>query len=233
MLPGIAGNAGFVGENGGGAGGITFVGSTSYALAVGTSPDTLTLPGTPLEDDIVIALLGCDANIYSDGAGIQGAAGYTDIDFASAAGPSYQLSYKIMGTTPDTTVDVSEQSAKMTAVILMVFRGVDTTTPLDVATIIATGATGMPDCGSITPTTDACEILALGVLDDDQGEGGASAPSGYGNFIVKETSGGANANATVYAASKNLASVAAENPGVFGGSDDDQWRAYTVALRPA
>lgn len=71
---------------------------------------------------------------------------------------------KRMGATPDTTVtcvgDAFSESGVAAAVI--VFRGVDATTPLDVALATATGTTGKPDPPAATPSTAGAWIVVCG-----------------------------------------------------------------------
>ncbi|MCP4080561.1 MAG: hypothetical protein GY743_09965 [Planctomycetaceae bacterium] len=235
MLPGIAGNAGFVGENGGGAGGITFVGSTSYESAIGSGSVNVSLPGTPLENDIVLVACACDRIIVegSDG-GIATAADYTRIGAMGGHVPGWHYGYKIMGNTPDITVEILENASKKQATCVMVFRGVDTTTPLDgVTPAETTGSTNLPDGGSVTPNTDGAEVVVVGGL-DDQKETSPSAPTGYSNLVsLATTDAAANANVTTMMASKNVETVAVEDPSAFTGSQSDDWVAVTISLRPA
>ncbi len=235
MLPGIAGNAGFVSESGGGAGGITFVASTSYESAIGSGSDNVSLPGTPLENDIVLVACACDRIIVEGGdGGIATAAGYTRIGAMGGHVPGWHYGYKMMGSTPDTTVEILENASKRQATCIMVFRGANTATPLDgVAPAETTGSTNLPDGGSVTPNTDGAEVVVVGAL-DDQKEISPSAPTGYSNLVsLATTDAAANANTTTMMASRSIETAAAEDPSAFAGSQSDDWVAVTISLRPA
>lgn len=220
---------------------ITFVSQATGTIATGSSNTNVSLPGSLQEDDLVIVGTVNDGSVgNSDGAGgVNSTAGYTLIVASGASNPGCELQRKFMGATPDTTVNIHESSVRPQAYIIQAFRGVDSTTPLDVVVTSASGSTGMPDCGSITPTNDDTLILAVGFLDDDGVSTSVGAPSGYSNLVTEmtstiEVSSGSHASAMM--CSKTLASAAAENPGIFtdsSGLGDDQWHGYTVALRPA
>ena len=113
--------------------------------------------------------------------------------------------------------------------VCAIFRGVDPQIHDVSPPSEATGASGMPNPPSITPTTDNCMLVAIGALDDDVIT--MTAPSGY--TLAAEmgytTAGNATSTGIAY---KVLASAAADDPGVFGGGGNDAWRAWTIALRP-
>jgi hypothetical protein len=113
----------------------------------------------------------------------------------------------------------------------MVFRGVNTTTPLDVASpTVATNTANMPDSPSITTVTNNCMIVSIGYLDDDIVT--ATAPTNY-TLARSANYGSTNAGGTVMAAYRLVTTAGAQNPGTFGGGGDDSWVAATIALRPA
>jgi len=200
------------------------------------------LPGTPAENDIVVVGLASDGRVRGDGSagdgGIAPAAGYTTI-IGSAGGttPGYQWAWKRMGATPDTTVEIlhSNGSAGGTqAGVIQLVRGVDATTALDVTSpAAATGASGNPDPPTITPVTDNALVMAFGALDDDPVESSAGAPTNYGDLSAKDSEQAAGSAATVFLASRTLATAAAEDPGAFTSDGSDQWAAGTAAFRPA
>jgi hypothetical protein len=197
--------------------GITFIDSAQ------STTGTLTLPAGLQQNDLVIVAS------YRDDATAALATGYTNGQTGTSNSVNYRWAYKFMPATPDTTITGLSTTGIIS--IALVFRGVNTTTPLDVAApTVATNTAGMPDSPSITPVTNNSMIVALGYLDDDIIT--ATAPT---NYTLGRTAnyGSANAGGTVMAAYRKLVTAAAENPGVFGGGGDDAWVASTIALRPA
>lgn len=217
-----------VGWRGAGAG-WTLAGSTGASV---TSDGTnINLPGSPAEGDIVLVGQGCDSqNIVAPNT-----SGYTQI--ASSGGgssPGYELHFKIMDAAPDSVVNLDDGNGttQVNAVVIQVWRGVDQATPLDgVTPTTATGSFGLPNAPSITPTTDGALVFAFGVLDDDD-DSTTTAPSGYSN-LQAQVSGGSGGGATTMLASKVVPIAQAENPGVFGGTDSDEWFACSFCLRLA
>lgn len=200
------------------------VGET-YGQAV-YSGTNFSLPAGIAEGDIVIVAVACDFALYTNTDGVQ-TSGYTNIFYPNSSRPGSQVAYKIMGATPDSVVNVRANTTGNipAAVIVQTWRGVDTTTPLDVTSVGWQGLTGSPNAGEITTVNDNCLILAVGLLDDDVVTDG-SAPTGYSNFRHY-----ASNSSTVYMASKTQTSAGNEDPGGFGGSGNDQWYAITIALR--
>lgn len=214
----------------------TKVGQNTYVSALSGGAVNHTLPGTPAEDDIVIVAMVSDATMV--GAHEILTSGYTSIANANLNAPGHHVAYKIMGATPDTVIQVDDgNGVRLAAIVVQVWRGVDTTTPIDVTSVETTGTTGLPDCNSITPVTDGALVLAIGLLDDDDAAANVAAPTGYGDFLAGDTGLGSSVDgATAMIASKTLPTAQAEDPGAFqltGGSGSDDWRAVTVALRPA
>jgi hypothetical protein len=127
-----------------------------------------------------------------------------------------------MPATPDTTA--SGLSAN-TVSIAIVFRGVSTTTPLDVASpAIATDNQDQADSPSITTTTNYSMVVAVAF---QRQSATITAPT---NFTLARTAN--RTTGTVAAAYRMKTPAGAENPGVFGpGTLDSEWVAATFALR--
>jgi hypothetical protein len=195
--------------------------------AVVTDVDTdITLPGTPVEGDICLLCGTADLSIAAPNT-----SGWTELFDSNDNGPAMWVGYKVMGATPDTVVNVDDGGFSDVAYILQTWSGEDTTTPIDVTTTTANGASGDPNAPAITPITDGCLIVAFGGLDDDTEAANVTAPSGYTNLLAEEATG--SFSSTTMMASKELASAAEENPAAFGTDGSDEWHACTVALRPA
>lgn len=195
---------------------VYFIGSTTVI-----NSSSITLSDQAEENDIVIIAS------HSTSTSQNTPTGYTSGDNGSLGTVNYQWSYKIMGSTPDTTASGLTATAD-TKHVAMVFRYVDTTTPLDTTPQIAnaTGNSGMPDCPSITSSNQSI-ILAIGFLDDDAILSSVTAPTGYTICGVEEATG------TLMCAYKVQGAAQTDDPDVFGGSGNDSWVAYTIALRLA
>ena len=155
---------------------------------------------------------------------------------AVTADTSMNVSYKIMGATPDTAVTIpgTTNNAWGEAYAIQVFRGVNSASPMDTAAVSA-GATGTgrPNPASINPvTTGAWTVICGG------GAAGAgadyTAPANYTtNFL---TTSGADTTDAMVGCGYNTAPSSPEDPAVYTGGTtgaNDSWSAYTLALRPA
>ena len=146
--------------------------------------------------------------------------------------------WKIMGATPDTAV-VGEGSTGGTdtsiLAAVMVFRGVDQTTPFDVAATTATGTTGgLPDPPSIDWSTAGAWTVVVGANAHAAGSGGAfTAPTNYTTDFL--TIGDVNDTADgIIGMGYNSSPSDPENPGQFADNvAATGWCAVTMALRPA
>lgn len=210
----------------------TLVGELAFTVSEGAGTEDKTLPGSPVEGDVVIVMLAGDNAIGTDsGSGIV-TSGYDRFLLSSDNSPGRQAGLKVLGSTPDTVVTLDQPTAglKPYAGLLQVWRGVDTGTPIDDTPTSATGGTGAPDAPSFATVTDGALRVLLGFLDDDDSAGASSAPSGYTDFLASDTGG--STGATVMIASKVATTAGAEDPGAFT-STSDAWAAVHFALRPA
>jgi len=124
------------------------------ALTGGTST-------SPSVNDIVIVYSSAD----DDGGGDMKSIGWTEIysGYAEDNNDSQlYVYYKIMGSTPDTSFEI-EGSNERLAIAVMVFSGVDTTTPMDVTRTAHTEInTALVDPDAITPITEGAVVVAGG-----------------------------------------------------------------------
>ena len=214
-------------------------GSSSTSLTVSLTALTGGIAASPADGDIVVvlAVTGTKANrtlSIKDPATVDytliGSELYSD-DFVDT---NLRLAYKFMGATPDASVVIGPSGSGQDAltVVVHVWRGVDATTPLDVAVTTATGInTGRPNPPAITPTTADAVVLAAG---------GAAAAIGA-VFTASEL---ANFRSVTQADSNDSmsgmgsfdwVSGAFDPAGWLGGTTaaTDSWAAITMALRPA
>jgi hypothetical protein len=206
---------------------ISLVGTVTGGAANGADV-TLTLPGGIAENDLVCVFGGSYQGFASAGVSTSG---YTENTDYLGATMELSFSYKKMGASPDASVTGigSGNSNLASAYVAMVFRGVDTSTPIDATTVTTEGSGSSPNSASITTVTNGAAVISA-VISDNQ-DTSVTAPTGYGNT--------ANGNAsdllstTVAAAWKAVSSAGAENPEPWTTWSNREWSALTVALRPA
>jgi hypothetical protein len=148
-----------------------------------------------------------------------------------------RVAYKFMGATPDASVSFSDNLGGTNGRIATayVLRGVNSTTPLDVAAVTATNIdTGNVDPPSITPVTSGAAIVVFGAAAHNLGGVFFSFPSGSLYSWI------ANSNNTSNDSSHGVAQYTwtsgAFNPAAWtlaGTTTTDSWASITVALRPA
>jgi len=207
----------------------TLEGETTFNIVANDTDQDVTLPGSPIEGDIVIY---CHAADQAVSPGV-GTTGYTDIETDHGAiDPGHGSGWKQLGSTPDTLITFQQASGnEHTAGVLQVWRGADATTPLDAGPASAAG-TGNPDSPEITTVNDGALVFSLGMLDDLNIAASITAPSGYTNLLAHDNTDNID-NACSMIASFEKASAGAENPGAFGASGSDPWDAATISFRLA
>jgi hypothetical protein len=184
---------------------------------------SITLPSGLQENDIVVI---CS---MSDGTSQNLPSGYTNGQNGTVNSVNYRWSYKRMGATPDSTATGLSSSSIHIAIV---FRNVNTSTILDVASpSAATATSGMPNSLSITTVTDGAMVVSIGFLDDDVVASSVTAPSGF-TLARAAQYGSSGSGGTVMAAYRLKSPAGAEDPGAFGGSGTDSWVASTLAFRP-
>lgn len=187
------------------------------------------------EGDIIILCYGW--NSTSDGSPSVVTSGYTTVaelysnDVYDA---NLLVAYKAFTGTPDATVEVAF-GADPTVLLYQIWRGVDLTTPMDVAATTATGTnTDRVNSPAITPVTDGAVILSLGIGAADS-SAGLTTPSGMENGASQEQSGAGGSVSANIAYYSDWVSGAYDPAAWSGGSNgaEDSWCAVTIALRPA
>lgn len=231
---------------------IEFVGSVTK-----TSGDTvsyLSLDGTltggiassPAPGDLVLVFFGDGGNAVEPPASVSGnntgSFAATDNVYSNDSwDTNFRGFYAVQGATVDTNLTFTRYKSVVSyhcAIVVMVWRGVDTTTPMDVTpTAAASGAsdTCLFNAPSITPVTSGAIIIAAGA--------GTMSPadsteftgiSGMGNFATV-LSGGAQWHVGTAAASVAWSGGSYDPATVAGGAPNTSsaWSAMTFALRPA
>lgn len=226
---------------------ISFVGSAEDDANNNGDPtaDLTTISGLA-ENDLVIAACGLGDADAVNGDVTMNTAGYTglsDLFIDDANETNFEVFYKFMGASVDTSA-ICEGSTlgndTATAIVVMAFRGVDTTTPFDVA---STSATGISDPDADPPsidwsTTGIWTVIAVASAHDLGGDCTADAyvfPTGYTTDQIECRS--ADGTDISVGMGYNSAPADPEDPGIVdhNGTDsaNDSWAAVTMALRPA
>lgn len=141
-----------------------------------------------------------------------------------ASGESGDYTFEIEGTT----------SGEDRSACISVYRGVDNTTPLDVAYVEANhysdfSNTPTPTPDAITTNTDGAFVIVTSAIVPTVITSGI-APSGY-TLVVDE-----KAVANLHLAYKEVANAGTETPGAWqhtGGAAGDESSTFTIALKPA
>lgn len=195
---------------------------------------------SPIQGDIVIILNGW--GYTADGNPGVLTTGYTelcDLYVNATSDANLSVSWKIMGPTPDTSVFVASSASTATAgnvTVVHVWRGINSVTPIDVATTTAITVTNIPpDSPSITPITNGCVILSCGLLAANSSTASTlSTPTGMSNGVT------ASINAPSHSPSAGIASYSgwlsgAYDPAAWSASaipSGSSSAAATIVLRP-
>lgn len=199
---------------------------------------------TPLglaADDLVLVLDNCGSNATTRTVGVS-TSGYTDVAAKISVNDTYDCNsiaqWKVMGGTPDTSVSVPStgSTADSRRTTVRAYRGVDTTTPMDVAGVTDTGINGLlPDPPSITPTTSGALIVVCGMGATVVGNTTVfSTPSDLTDF-VSNYHNSASFHCLVGVGHKSWTS-GAFNPEAWTGptsNTTDSRASWSIALRPA
>jgi hypothetical protein len=224
---------------------LTYVGGRTQSAAGTTSNINVSLTGltggaatSPSAGDLVIIAIeitGTSDKTYR-------ISGYTQIadrySNASTFDSNFQVGYKFMGTTPDTTATITGgtgNTADGFSAIVQVWRNVNSTTPLDVAAQFASStSSGIPDPASITPVTAGARIIAAAGTGHNGGTDTFTA-NYLSNFLTVGREGSTN-DSTV--GMGNIAwTSGAYNPAAWTFSQTNSTafanNSVTFALRPA
>ncbi len=190
--------------------------------------DTNEFPGTALEGDVVVVITTNDN--FNNGVT---SPGWTEIYDTGVYTPHTRVYYKVMSATPDTSVDTDASGTKNTLVYIGIYRGVDTTTPVDATIAAASGTTGLPDAPTYTTSASGAGAMRIvsGHLDDDKLP--LTAPAGYTDAYSMVGDGTGNQSAAMVCHKAEAGASETVNPDAFGGSGDDEWWAFHFALRAA
>lgn len=214
----------------------TYVAGTTAQINGGTANEVINLPAGLLANDLVIVALTIASTVtksFRISGYTQTASAYADDTFDT----NFQMGRKFMGVTPDTTVTITGgtgNAADGGAVAIHVWRGIDTTTPLDVLTQENIQInTGIPNPNATTPSTANSVILVAAGSAHNGGTDTYTAAQ-LANFLTVGQGGNTN-DATVGLGSFNWVSGSFD-PNAFTWSQTDSTSFSTVSetltLRP-
>jgi hypothetical protein len=225
----------FVGGNTAGKAGAAS-GNTTIALNSGLTGG---IAAAASSGDLVIACFATGAIADRTLAITDGTTGYTLINSELYSNDTFdtnlRVAYKFITSDTATTFGPTGDAADSGAMAVYVFRGVNTSTPLDVAAVPATGIdTSRANPASITPTTTGAYVVIVGA---------AAHNGGVDTFTSSDltdfqTVGGTNDTNDVTLGVGHFAWTSGPfDAAAFGHSQVDNagfsWAAMSVALRPA
>lgn len=196
------------------------------------------LAATPADGDYVIVAYAIAFN--SDRDVQMTTSGYTSIGADTysndASDINAEVFAKFMSGTPDTSVTLfqTESVQAAGAVHISVWRGVNVTTQMDVAAVVASGIdTMLADPGSITPVTSGAKIVAIGMTNPNTNTNIYTS----GDLTDFQSVNQADTLRCLIGGGYASWAGGAFDPAAFtiAGSDSTAcaWIAYTFALRPA
>lgn len=208
---------------------------TTAVVSSGTGSTNVNLPSSPAlaEGDFVCVFLATDDTIVNSTNGVL-TSGYTLAYNTGGNGPGGQFAHKFMGVTPDSVVNIGQINGRAIAVIIRVYTGVDTSTPID-NSITPNSDGNFPNPSSHTTVTDGALRIAAGFLDDDDVAANVTGISGWEDPLAADTGGGSStAGATIMVDSLAAPTAGALDPAEFSHSSGfDESAAIHFALRPA
>jgi hypothetical protein len=198
---------------------ISIVGQSSIG---GATTVTLNLPSGMIEGDLVLLFIGSDPIMPSLPSGWTSVGAYTQDNDEYA-----RFAYKIMGSTPDTSVTTTSLPTASGAIVMgcIVLRNADINT---LSVVVASGGTGMPN-PPLQPKVYADGLcIAVGFLDDDNIASSVTAPA---NFTLQFATQSTSTGQTVMVATRQPISSDPIDPAVFGGTGTDDWIALTISIQ--
>jgi hypothetical protein len=191
----------------------------------------INLPAGVQENDVVYAAVASTSTADQDVTETSGTwQELTDLYANDTTDLNFAVYRKVMGASPDAsiTMDAAGTTANHVGVVV-VLRGVDTTTPEDAATTTAQAIdSGTPNNPAITTVTNHAWVLAFAA--SSEGDFTTVGPAGYLDVSCQNST-----NVSIIVSRKKVDTAGAEDPGTYAnivGTTADSWTAATVAVRP-
>lgn len=221
-------------------GGTTGVLNSSTAATYSVSLTSLTggIASAPADGDLIV-IASSTSGVGSRSPGVN-TAGYTlvqELQSVDTRTSTIDVAYKVAVASSDTsvTMDGNGNAGFGNSTVVMVFRGVDTTTPMDVLRTTATGTNGSrPNNAAITPVTSGAWIVACGAATGDTTPTAFTGPTGMTGFRTAPSTG--STSSSISGMAYTTWTTGAYDPAAWTGGESttsDSWTAVTLALRPA
>lgn len=153
-------------------------------------------------------------------------------DTTSTATYRFRAAWKNFTTGEETVgIETSSNASDGGVAQIIVLRGHDSSTPLDVTTVIAAGSSTNPNPGAIVPSSNDCMILALGASGNTD-----TVPGTMTNYTTMAGRSSADAISVAVNSARRLltgGAGASENPAAWSAWATGEWVVATVAIRPA
>ena len=205
------------------ASGLRIVGTAS---ADGMGGATVTMPAGCQIGDIVVLFVLAYRDRDTAGSPTITTSGYT-LQQSTFYGARNELHTKRFTSAVDSAVAVTSPSGTRCVCLVHVWRGVNATTPMDVAPTRTSGSMLPP---AITPVTQQAVVLAMGG-GGDSSSAIPSAPTGYSNAVARAPLTGST-YARAILVSKVWSGSGAEAPPLLATAGTTAAGAITAALRP-
>jgi hypothetical protein len=225
---------------------ITFVGAgavVSNSNLVGTTGISLSPHANQLTDDLMIAFMHRNQD---DGGWSAAPTGWTTLaaeETGDGQDRATQICYRIATADGEgsSTFKNTDTTGEQWAGCILTYRGVDTTTPIDVAYVTGSHFTALQNKASpnvdafdsITTVTDGAFVIALEAVTHDDITSNAD-PSGYTNAV--RNIGSAEDHRQFQVWHKEVSTAGAETPGAPAYTSNAtvaESHQYTIAIRPA
>lgn len=196
---------------------IAVVNSSSAQFGSSASGD-LSMPAGLQKGDIVIVGVG-----KGTGTMLNLPDGWINIEARTQGTESARVFYKVMESTPDTSVTITGLATSSAAVAVGLRFG----NMYSITYNSAAGGSGMPNPPVIENVLASSMILAFGMLDDDNVAASVVPPTGY---TLLESIQASTTGQTVMVSSLFTASAGNFTPSIYTGTGSDEWVGITVAV---
>jgi len=137
--------------------------------------------------------------------------------------------YRVAGSSEPASYAFTSNASAAWGITMVRYTGVDTSNPLDVASIrnFNTNPSFVSDCDSLTTVTNGAWVLCLAHVDSGAAAI-SSGPSGYTGRVIDPSS---NRDTVIY--DKEMATAGASGAAQVTWNEDDDTVGISIALRPA
>lgn len=211
--------------------------TATTAIGTATTTPAVNLPtgaNAPLQNDVIVVLYRCA--VAGAIAGPDASWNELKDESADAADDQNWIAWRRATGSEAATITLTTGNGKGAGLCFVIQDAADPVLTAPEINTVATGTTGNPDSGSLTPAAGAKDYLWLSLMAmEGEPTGVTGYPTNYGLSQITDTSGTAGAvttNVRVAGAGRQLNGTS-DNPGNFtitGTSDD--WSAYTLAFSP-